>query len=155
MHFGRDVLSAPDVDLEDLLAALAPSEITQLVDEMAADPDDKHLPASVRTAYRCSKPPTGELNRDSLINHINQEGMNAPSKEEVVPYEAGKKRGKVFVPQYSEKELAAIQRKAEVAEAVRLDDDEEAALGEATVEDLMTLAEILDSNPQVMEFLRW
>ncbi len=75
MHFGRDVLSAPDVDLEDLLSALAPSEITQLVDEMAADPDDKHLPASVRTAYRCSKTPTGELNRDSLINHINQEGQ--------------------------------------------------------------------------------
>ena len=44
MHFGRDVLAAPDVDLEDLLSALAPSEVTQLVDEMAADPDDKHLP---------------------------------------------------------------------------------------------------------------
>lgn len=74
MHFGRDVLSAPDVDLEDLLSALAPSEVTALVDEMAADPDDKHLPASVRTAYRCSKEPTGTLNRDSLINHINEEG---------------------------------------------------------------------------------
>jgi len=148
MHFGRDVLSAPDVDLEDLLSALAPSEITQLVDEMAADPDDKHLPASVRTAYRCSKPPTGELNRDSLINHINQEGINAPSKEEAVPFEAGKKRGKVFVPKYNEAELAAIARKNEIAEAVRLDDDEEAALGGATVDDLMSLAEILDSNPQ-------
>ncbi len=55
MHFGRDVLAAPDVDLEDLLSALAPSEVEALVDEMAADPDDKHLPASVRTAYRCTK----------------------------------------------------------------------------------------------------
>ena len=50
MHFGRDVLAAPDVDLEDLLSALAPSEVQQLVDEMAADPDDKHLP--VRKKYR-------------------------------------------------------------------------------------------------------
>jgi len=148
MHFGRDVLSAPDVDLEDLLSALAPSEITQLVDEMAADPDDKHLPASVRTAYRCAKEPTGELNRDSLINHINQEGLNAPSQEEKVPFEKGKKRGKVYVPTYNEAELAAQAREAQVAEAVRLDDDEEAALGDATVHDLMTLAEILDSNPQ-------
>jgi len=148
MHFGRDVLSAPDVDLEDLLSALAPSEITQLVDEMASDPDDKHLPASVRNSYRCSKAPTGELNRDSLINHINQEGINAPAKDDEVPFEAGKKRGKVFVPKYNEAELAAIARKNEIAEAVRLDDDEEAALGGATVDDLMTLAEILDSNPQ-------
>ena len=54
---------------------MAPSEIQTLVDEMAADPDDKHLPASVRTAYRCTKPPTGALNRDSLINHINEEGI--------------------------------------------------------------------------------
>ena len=63
LHFGRDILSAPDVDLEDLLSALAPSEVNQLVEEMAADPDDKHLPASVRTAYKCSKQPTGPLNR--------------------------------------------------------------------------------------------
>lgn len=148
MHFGRDVLSAPDVDLEDLLSALAPSEIQSLVDEMASDPDDKHLPASVRNSYRCSKEPTGELNRDSLINHINQEGMNAPTKEEAVPFEAGKKRGKVYVPTYNEAELAAIERKNAIAESVRLDDDEETALGGATVDDLMSLAEILDSNPQ-------
>ena len=48
MHFGRDVLAAPDVDLEDLLSALAPSEVQQLVDEMAADPDDKHLPVIMK-----------------------------------------------------------------------------------------------------------
>ena len=47
---------------------------------MAADPDDKHLPASVRTAYTCKKDPTGPLNRDSLINYINEEGIQAPDK---------------------------------------------------------------------------
>ena len=77
-------------------------------------------------------------------------GINAPPKEEAVPFEAGKKRGKVFVPKYNEAELAAIARKNEIAEAVRLDDDEETALGGATVDDLMSLAEILDSNPQVV-----
>lgn len=148
MHFGRDILGAPDVDLEDLLQALAPSEIESLVNEMAADPDDKHLPASVRTAYRCTKEATGPLNRDSLINHINEEGMKMADKEENVKFELGTKRGKVYVPQYDEAQLAAMAKANEVAEAVRLDDDEEAALGDATVEDLMTLAEILDSNPQ-------
>ncbi len=119
MHFGRDILSAPDVDLEDLLSALAPSEVNQLVDEMAADPDDKHLPASVRTAYKCNKEPTGALNRDSLINYINEEGIKAPEKEENVPFELGKKRGKVFVPKYDEEEMAAIKKKEEIAEATK------------------------------------
>merc|ERR1712038_379603 len=130
------------------MASLTPEELTKLVDEMASDPDDKHLPASVRNSYRCDKQATGSLNRDSLINHINQEGLNAPSEEDRVPFEQGKKRGKVYVPKYTEAEQAALNRQAAVAEAVRLDDDEEAALGEATVHDLMTLAEILDSNPQ-------
>lgn len=153
LHFGRDVLSAPDVDLEDLLNAMSPSEVNQLVDEMAADPDDKHLPASVRTAYRCGKQPTGPLNRDSLINHINDEGINSPDKDENEKFELGKKRGKVFVPKYDEAQLAAMQKKADIAESTKLDDDEEAALADATVDDLMTLAEILGSNPQefVME----
>ena len=149
MHFGRDVLNVPDVDLEDLLQGLSADEVQSLVDEMASDPDDKHLPASVRNSYRCEKAPTGALNRDSLIQHINDEGMKAECKEEIVPFELGKKRGKVYVPQYNEAELEAIRRKEAVAEAVRLDDDEEAALGGASTNDLMTLAEILDSNPQV------
>ena len=66
----------------------------------------------------------------------------------MVKFEPGKIRGKVFVPTYNEAELAAIERSKQVAEAVRLDQDEEDALGEATVNDLMTLAEILDTNPQ-------
>jgi len=106
------------------------------------------LPASVRNSYRCSKDPTGSLNRDHLINFINEEGMKAETKEEIVPYEPGKKRGNVYIPKYNEAEMEAIRRKEAVAEAVRLDDDEEAALGDANTNDLMSLAEILDSNPQ-------
>jgi len=145
--FGKEVLDSGE-DLEDLLAALTGDEVTALVDEMASDPDDIHLPASVRNSYRCSKTPTGALNRDSLINHINEEGMKHEGKEDIVPFEAGKKRGNVYIPKYNEAELEAIRRKEAVAESVRLDDDEEAALGEANTNDLMSLAEILDSNPQ-------
>ncbi len=64
-----------DADFEDLLQSLSATEVQSLVDEMASDPDDKHLPPSVRNAYRCDKESTGKLNRDSLINHINEEGM--------------------------------------------------------------------------------
>merc|ERR1712152_74769 len=140
-----------EVDLEDLLSALSPEEVAHLVDEMAADPDDKHMPASVRTAYRCEKEPTGELNRDSLINCINEIALNTPDKEEKVKYEAGVKRGKVFVPVYNETQMAEMD-KAEAGQ-VKLDPDEEEALANASVNDIMALADILNTNPQdfVME----
>merc|ERR1712168_334390 len=142
-----------EVDLEDLLKCLSPEEVAALVDEMAADPDDKHMPASVRTAYRCEKEPTGDLNRDSLINCINEIALNTPDKEKKVKFEAGVKRGKVYVPKYNDEELAAMAKKAETEEAVRLDPDEEAALSTATLDDIMALADILNTNPQdfVME----
>jgi hypothetical protein len=140
-----------EVDLEDLMASLTPSEIQALVDEMAADPDDVHIPASVRTAYRCEKEPTGDLNRDSLIGHINDIAVNTPDKEDKVKFEAGVKRGKVYVPQYNEEETEAMQKNSD--NQVRLDPDEEAALSTATLDDIMALADILNTNPQdfVME----
>merc|ERR1712123_425526 len=99
-----------EVDLEDLLSVLSPEEVAALVDEMAADPDDKHMPASVRTAYRCEKEPTGELNRDSLINCINEIALNTPDQEEKVKYEAGMKRGKEYVPVYNEAQMADMDK---------------------------------------------
>jgi len=140
-----------EVDLEELMASLSPAELQALVDEMAADPDDVHIPASVRTAYRCEKEATGELNRDHLIGHINDIALNTPDKEEKVKFEAGVKRGKVFVPQYNEEQMEAMARKE--GEQVRLDPDEEAALSGATLDDIMALADILNTNPQdfVME----
>lgn len=139
------------MDIEALLQALSPEEIAQMVDEMAADPDDKHMPASVRTAYRCEKEPTGELNRDSLINCINEIALNTPDKEEKVKYEAGVKRGKVYVPVYNETEKAEMD-KAEAGQ-IKLDPDEEDALANASINDIMALADILNTNPQdfVME----
>merc|ERR1712183_669226 len=144
-------LRMADVDLEDLLAALSAEELSNLVDEMAADPDDKHMPASVRTAYRCEKDPTGDLNRDSLINCINEIALNTPDDEEKVKYEAGIKRGKVYIPKYSEEEHAAMEK--EDAGTVKLDPDMEEALMNATLDDVMALADILNTNPQdfVME----
>merc|ERR1712078_328838 len=142
---------ADEVDLEDLLAALSPEEVSHLVDEMAADPDDKHMPASARTAYRCEKEATGELNRDTLINYINEIALNTPDAEEKVKFEPGVIRGKQYVPKYTEDESADME-KAESGQ-VRLDPEEEEALSNATLDDIMALADILNTNPQdfVME----
>merc|ERR1711976_937305 len=142
---------ADEVDLEDLLAALSPEEVAHLVDEMAADPDDKHMPASARTAYRCEKEATGELNRDTLINYINEIALNTPDAEEKVKYEQGVKRGKVYVPKYTEEQQASMDKTE--SSQVRLDPEEEEALSNATLNDIMALADILNTNPQdfVME----
>ena len=40
-------------------------------------------------------------------------------QEEKVKFEAGVKRGKVYVPKYNEEQLAAMAKKAETEEAVR------------------------------------
>merc|ERR1711892_1466711 len=148
---GDTAAMGDEVDLEDLLSVLSPQEVAALVDEMAADPDDKHMPASVRTAYRCEKEPTGDLNRDSLINCINEIALNTPDKEEKLKYEAGVKRGKVYVPVYNEEEMADMEKQD--AGQVKLDPDEEEALSNASVNDIMALADILNTNPQdfVME----
>ena len=147
LYFSDLILIVDEVDLEDLLHALSPEEVAHLVDEMAADPDDKHMPASARTAYRCEKEPTGELNRDTLINYINEIALNTPDKEEKVKFEPGVKRGKVYVPVYNEAQLA--QQEKEDEGQVRLDPEMEEALSNATMKDIMELADILNTNPQV------
>ena len=105
----------------------------------------------VRTAYRCEKEATGELNRDTLINYINEIALNTPDAEEKVKFEPGVIRGKQYVPKYTEAESADME-KAESGQ-VRLDPEEEEALSNATLDDIMALADILNTNPQdfVME----
>ena len=104
-----------------------------------------------RTAYRCEKEATGELNRDSLINYVNEIALNTPDAEEKVKFEAGVKRGKVYVPKYSDEEHAEMEKTE--SSQVRLDPEEEQALSNATLNDIMALADILNTNPQdfVME----
>merc|ERR1712066_274432 len=82
---------------------------------------------------------------------INEIALNTPDKEEKVKYEAGVKRGKIFVPVYNESQIAEMD-KAEAGQ-IKLDPDEEEALASASVDDIMALADILNTNPQdfVME----
>ena len=68
----------------DLPTSLSVEKLANLVDDMAAGPDDKHMPASVRIACRCEKDTTGDLNRDSLINCINEIALNTLDAEEEI-----------------------------------------------------------------------
>merc|ERR1712133_95490 len=63
----------------------------------------------------------------------------------------GIKRGKVYVPVYNEDQQASMAKEEE--SQIRLDPEMEQALMSATLEDIMALADILNTNPQdfVME----
>ena len=86
------------------------------------------------------------MNRDSLINCINEIALNTPDQEEKVKYEARLKLGETFVPVYNETQMAEMD-KADAGQ-VKLDPDEEDALANASVDDIMALADILNTNPQ-------
>jgi len=160
-------------DLEDLIGALSLEELEELAE---CDPDDSSMPPSMRCAYKCKKEATewkGEENRiklneglkaaalaepDREENRIKlNEGLKAaalaePDKDEKVKWEAGTKRGKVYVPKEPEapvkKEYDSDDedehKKVEVVEDPgTLNDEYSAALQMATATDIQDIADIL------------
>ena len=91
---------------------------------------------------------TGPLDHHGLVSYIKQESLASPDLEEEVPFQAGLKRGKVFVATLTEEEEADMKKKAEIAEKVKLEPEEEEALAGASLTDVMALADILNTNPQ-------
>ena len=55
---------------------------------------DSSVPPSLRCLYHCDKSPSNIVNRNHLIRFLRDNAMNAPIKEDIVPFTAGKKRGK-------------------------------------------------------------
>merc|ERR1712080_223355 len=79
---------------------------------------------------------------------MGEDSLASPDREELVEFEAGLKRGKVFVPVLTKEEEEQERRKAEIAEKVKLYPEEEEALASASLKDIMALADILNTNPQ-------
>lgn len=86
-----------EVDEEEVLEGLSDLEIQQLaLDLEDLDPDNQLLPAGLRQRNQTDKNPTGPLDRDQLLNYIEEESKQVEDKEDIVPYQSGVKRGKVF-----------------------------------------------------------
>ena len=85
-----------ELDIDELVERLTPGEIQRLLDE--CDPDDPHIPPSMRTNYKCEKAPTGPLDRKKLMDFINDQALNTPDIPEAVPYVPGTVRGKKWQP---------------------------------------------------------
>ncbi|XP_071444628.1 tropomodulin isoform X2 [Hetaerina americana] len=134
--YGKDLSEYDDMDMDQLLAQLSPEEIDILAKEV--DPDDDLLPPSQRCSYACEKDPTGPLNRKKLIEHINKQALETPDKPEVKPYVPGVVRGKKWIPPEN-----IQQKEADEQIAIDLGGEYEAALTDASQEELIDLAAIL------------
>lgn len=85
------------LDEMQVMKELEEDDLQQLLCDIAdMDPDNTMLPVGFRQRDQTTKESTGELNRDTLMSFLEEEGAAIPDKEEEVPFEAGVKKGKVF-----------------------------------------------------------
>jgi len=124
-----------DMDIESLIDQLSAEEIEALTGHV--DPDDCHIPPAMRCNYKCQKDDTGELNRDGLMDHITQQAINEPDREELVPFEPGKIRGKKWIPP----KPIVMQKDDDGEIGVTLDLECEQALAGANEDEIVDLAD--------------
>lgn len=128
-----------ELDIDELVDRLTPGEIQKLLDE--CDPDDPHIPPSMRTNYKCDKAPTGPLNRKALLDFINDQALNTPDIVDPVPYVKGCVRGRKWVPP---PKAEAPKNSDETIELdIDLGDEYEMALNSASTDEIVDLAGIL------------
>jgi len=126
-----------DEEIDLLLTKLTSEEIEKLLDE--TDPDDKHMPASARCTYHCSKAPTGPLNRKALLKYIYDEAKKTPDRADYVPHVPGTIRGTKWV----DPNKVDVEEEDEVELDIDLGDEIEMALGDASTQDMIDLAGIM------------
>jgi len=127
------------VNEDEILRGMTEEEIDKLNFELAEmDPDNCMLPAGLRQPDHTKKEPTGELDRDALLAHLKQEAEQCEDQEELVPFELGKKRGKVYVNKNQANGADGFG-----GGGVKLDAEIEDALKNASEAELTDLAAIL------------
>ncbi|KAG8147008.1 hypothetical protein E2320_014087 [Naja naja] len=125
-----------DIDEDQLLKELSPQELEQLDLELQEmDPENMMLPAGLRQRDQTKKDPTGPLDRDALMQHLEKQAMEAKEREDLVPF-TGEKKGKPFVPKVPKKEVIK-------EEDVILEPELEEALANATDAEMCDIAAIL------------
>ncbi|XP_022653152.1 tropomodulin-like isoform X2 [Varroa jacobsoni] len=127
-----------EMDIDELLSQLNENELEQL--SGMVDPDDPLIPPSERCKNQTDKAPTGPLNRRKLLSYLEQYAKEQEDWPEFKPFEAGVKRGKVWVaPKVAEPKESI----GEISVELDLEDDAKTALESATPAELVDLAAIL------------
>ncbi|XP_034612604.1 tropomodulin-4 [Trachemys scripta elegans] len=138
-----------DIDEEKLLRELSPEELDQLDLELQEmDPENMMLPAGMRQRDQTKKSPTGPLDRDALMQHLEKQALETKEREDLVPF-TGEKRGKPFIPKNPQREIPK-------EEQITLEPELEEALANATDAEMCDIAAILGmytlmSNKQYYE----
>ncbi|XP_050034180.1 tropomodulin isoform X1 [Dermacentor andersoni] len=133
----KDVKKYADMDIDELLSKLSPEELEQLGNMV--DPDDSLIPPSERCRTQTKKKPTGPLNRRHLLQFLEKFAREQEDWPEAKPFQAGSKRGKVFVPRVQPKP----KQDDDVEVELDIGEDYEKALNTANESELVDLAAIL------------
>lgn len=140
------------LDEDELLNGLSEADLSTLALELEdMDPDNQLLPAGHRQRDHTKKDATGPLDREKLLDFIEEESKAVEDREEFVPFELGAKRGKVF---------EAAERKLDLEdEGFKMDPELEECLNSASEAEITDIAAILGmhtimNNEQYYESLK-
>lgn len=89
--YGKDLSEYANIPIEDLLNQLTEEELEQLSNDV--DPDDPHIPPSMRCKEQTKKGPTGPLDRQKLLQYLKKYAMEQEDWPENKPFQMGTKRG--------------------------------------------------------------
>nr|AAF01275.1 Sk-tropomodulin [Gallus gallus] len=125
-----------DIDEDKILQELSAEELEQLDTELLEmDPENVLLPAGLRQRDQTQKSPTGPLDREALLQHLEKQALEAKEREDLVPF-TGEKKGKPFVPKNPTREIPR-------EEQITLEPELEEALANATEAEMCDIAAIL------------
>uniref|UniRef100_A0ABM5F3J0 Tropomodulin-4 n=1 Tax=Pogona vitticeps TaxID=103695 RepID=A0ABM5F3J0_9SAUR len=125
-----------DIDEDKILRELSAEELAQLDLELQEmDPENIMLPAGLRQRDQTKKSPTGPLDRDALMQHLEKQALEVKEREDLVPF-TGEKKGKPFIPKNPKREIPK-------EEQITLEPELEEALANATDAEMCDIAAIL------------
>ncbi|XP_053906893.1 tropomodulin-4 [Cuculus canorus] len=125
-----------DIDEDKILQELSAEELEQLdMELLEMDPENVLLPAGLRQRDQTQKSPTGPLDREALLQHLEKQALEAVEREDLVPF-TGEKKGKPFVPKNPKREIPR-------EEQITLEPELEEALANATDAEMCDIAAIL------------
>ncbi|XP_072283988.1 tropomodulin-4 isoform X1 [Pyxicephalus adspersus] len=136
MSYQKELEKYRDIDEDEIMRGMSEEELAQLDLELQEmDPENIMLPAGMRQKDQTKKSPTGPLDRDALLQHLEQEAINAKEREDLVPF-TGEKKGKPFIPKNPKREIPK-------EEQITLEPELEEALANATDAEMCDIAAIL------------
>ncbi|NXX60951.1 TMOD4 protein, partial [Scopus umbretta] len=82
-----------DIDEDKILRELSAEELAQLdLELLEMDPENVLLPAGLRQRDQTQKSPTGPLDREALLQHLEKQALEAGERDDLVPF-TGEKKG--------------------------------------------------------------